>query len=60
MEIETAWFIIVTVMLAMYVVLDGFDFGVGMVYPFVAHTEADRQNGASPQSVRCGTRMRCG
>jgi cytochrome d ubiquinol oxidase subunit II len=40
---EMAWFIIVTVMLAMYVVLDGFDFGVGMVYPFVAHTEADRQ-----------------
>jgi cytochrome bd ubiquinol oxidase subunit II len=40
---ETAWFIIVTVMLAMYVVLDGFDFGVGMVYPFVAQTEADRR-----------------
>jgi cytochrome d ubiquinol oxidase subunit II len=40
---ETTWFIIVTVMLAMYVVLDGFDFGVGMGYPFVARTEAERQ-----------------
>ncbi len=40
---ETAWFVIVTSMLAMYVVLDGFDFGVGMVYPFVARTEADRR-----------------
>ncbi len=40
---ETAWFIIVAVMLAMYVVLDGFDFGVGMVYPFVARTEAERR-----------------
>jgi len=40
---EMAWFIVVTVMLAMYVVLDGFDFGVGMVYPFVARTEADRR-----------------
>ncbi len=40
---EMAWFIIVTVMLAMYVVLDGFDFGVGMIYPFVARTEADRR-----------------
>jgi cytochrome bd ubiquinol oxidase subunit II len=40
---ETAWFIIVTVMLAMYVVLDGFDFGVGMVYPFIARTEVERR-----------------
>jgi cytochrome bd ubiquinol oxidase subunit II len=40
---ETAWFVIVTLMLAMYVVLDGFDFGVGMVYPFVARTEAERR-----------------
>lgn len=40
---ETAWFIIVTVMLATYVVLDGFDFGVGMIYPFVARTEAERR-----------------
>ena len=40
---ETAWFVIVTLMLAMYVVLDGFDFGVGMVYPFVAQTEAERR-----------------
>ncbi|MGZ9189479.1 MAG: cytochrome d ubiquinol oxidase subunit II [Nitrospira sp.] len=43
METETAWFIIVTVTLTMYVVLDGFDFGVGMIYPFVARTEADRR-----------------
>jgi cytochrome bd ubiquinol oxidase subunit II len=43
MEIETAWFVIVTVMLAMYVVLDGFDFGVGIIYPFVARTEAERR-----------------
>ena len=40
---ETAWFVIVTVMLAMYVVLDGFDFGVGMIYPFVARTDTERR-----------------
>lgn len=40
---ETVWFVIVTVMLAMYVVLDGFDFGVGMVYPFIARTGAERR-----------------
>ncbi len=40
---ETLWFFIVSLMLAVYVVLDGFDFGVGMVSPFVAQTEAERR-----------------
>jgi len=40
---ETLWFIIVTLMLGVYVILDGFDFGVGMVYPFVVRTEAERR-----------------
>lgn len=40
---ETFWYGAVTVMLAVYVVLDGFDFGVGIVYPFVAKTEPDRR-----------------
>lgn len=38
------WFWIVAVMLALYVVLDGFDLGVGMLYPFLARTEDDRKN----------------
>lgn len=40
---ETFWYVAVTVMLAVYVVLDGFDFGVGIVYPLVARTERDRR-----------------
>ncbi len=40
---ETFWYAVVTLMLAVYVVLDGFDFGVGIVYPLVAKTEADRR-----------------
>jgi cytochrome bd-type quinol oxidase subunit 2 len=32
---ETLWYGIFMLMLAVYIVLDGFDFGVGMVYPFV-------------------------
>ena len=40
---ETFWYAAVTVMLAVYVVLDGFDFGVGIVYPFVARTETERR-----------------
>ncbi|WP_263365455.1 cytochrome d ubiquinol oxidase subunit II [Edaphobacter bradus] len=37
------WFWIVAGMLTVYVVLDGFDLGVGIVYPLVARTEQDKQ-----------------
>jgi cytochrome d ubiquinol oxidase subunit II len=37
------WFWIVAVMIAAYVVLDGFDLGVGILYPFLARTEEDRR-----------------
>ena len=39
----TLWFWIVAVMLVAYVVLDGFDIGVGIVYLFIARTEDERQ-----------------
>ncbi len=38
----TLWFWIVAVMLAAYVVLDGFDLGAGILFPFVARTEEER------------------
>jgi cytochrome d ubiquinol oxidase subunit II len=38
------WFWIVAVMLTAYVVLDGFDLGVGIISPFVARTEEERQH----------------
>jgi cytochrome d ubiquinol oxidase subunit II len=41
---QALWFWIVAVMLAAYVVLDGFDLGVGILYPFVAHTEDERRH----------------
>jgi cytochrome d ubiquinol oxidase subunit II len=37
------WFWIVALMLALYVVLDGFDLGIGILYPFLARREEDRQ-----------------
>jgi cytochrome d ubiquinol oxidase subunit II len=40
---ETLWFILVVFMLTMYVVLDGFDLGVGAIHPFVAKTDAERR-----------------
>src|SRR5271169_6311951 len=40
---ETLWFCLVAVMIAAYVVLDGFDLGVGIVYLFVARDDAERR-----------------
>ena len=40
---ETVWFAIVSAMLAIYVVLDGFDFGAGIVHRFVARTDKERR-----------------
>ncbi|HUY82504.1 MAG TPA: cytochrome d ubiquinol oxidase subunit II [Acidobacteriaceae bacterium] len=37
------WFWIVAVMLAIYVVLDGFDIGIGFLYPFLGRSEEDRR-----------------
>ena len=40
---ETVWFIIVAVMIAAYVVLDGFDLGAGIIYLVVGKTLAERR-----------------
>jgi cytochrome d ubiquinol oxidase subunit II len=38
-----AWFVLLTLMLIGYAVLDGFDLGVGALHLFVARTEAERE-----------------
>jgi cytochrome d ubiquinol oxidase subunit II len=40
---ETVWFVIVACMVATYVILDGFDLGVGAVYLLVARTNGERR-----------------
>ena len=40
---ETFWFVAVALMLAVYIVLDGFDFGTGIIYMFVAQTDEERR-----------------
>ena len=40
---EALWFAIVAGMLAVYVVLDGFDFGAGFLHLIVARTDAERR-----------------
>ena len=37
------WFWIVAVMIVAYVVLDGFDLGVGILHPFLARTDEEKQ-----------------
>ena len=40
---ETLWFYIVAVMIAVYVVLDGFDLGAGILHLFVARNDRERR-----------------
>ncbi len=40
---ETVWFVIVAAMLAVYVMLDGFDLGAGAVHLYVARTDEERR-----------------
>jgi cytochrome d ubiquinol oxidase subunit II len=40
---ETLWFILVAFMLTMYVLLDGFDLGVGAIHPFLARDDREKR-----------------
>jgi cytochrome d ubiquinol oxidase subunit II len=40
---ETIWFVLVAVMVAMYVLLDGFDLGAGAIHFLVAKTQEERR-----------------
>lgn len=41
--LETVWFVLWGVLWAVYFVLDGFDLGIGILYPFLAENESERQ-----------------
>src|SRR5207249_5514112 len=42
-NMPTLWFILVAFMLSMYVILDGFDLGAGVIYLFAARTNDERR-----------------
>ena len=42
MDLETFWFVLIAVLWAGYFALEGFDFGVGMLLPFVGRDDGDR------------------
>ena len=41
--IATIWFCLIAIMIAGYVILDGFDLGAGMIHLFVARNQEERQ-----------------
>jgi cytochrome d ubiquinol oxidase subunit II len=43
MELSTLWFILVTVLFTGFFILEGFDFGVGILLPFIGKTEPERR-----------------
>jgi len=43
MELTDIWFLLIALLWTGYFVLEGFDFGVGMLLPLVGRTEADRR-----------------
>ncbi len=42
MDLQLTWFILITVLLTGYAVLDGFDLGVGVLYTFIGRNEGQR------------------
>ena len=42
MDLETFWFCLIVVVWAMYFLLEGFDFGVGMLLPFVPRSDEEK------------------
>jgi cytochrome bd ubiquinol oxidase subunit II len=43
-SLQTLWFCLIAFLWAGYFLLEGFDFGVGALLPFLAHDERDRQS----------------
>ena len=43
MDLQTFWFILIAVLFIGYFFLEGFDFGVGILMPFVSKDETDRR-----------------
>ncbi len=42
MTLSILWFILIAVLWTVYLILEGFDFGVGMLLPFVAKGDRER------------------
>ena len=54
MDLETFWFCLIVVVWAMYFLLEGFDFGVGMLLPFVPRSDEERSARAADDRTGLG------
>ena len=43
MTLNVIWYILFVVIIAGYLIMDGFDIGVGILHPFVAKTDTERR-----------------
>lgn len=43
MWLNQVWFVLYVVIIGGYVILDGFDLGVGTLYPFISHSDTERR-----------------
>jgi cytochrome d ubiquinol oxidase subunit II len=43
MDLQTLWFVLIAVLWSGYFLLEGFDFGVGMLLPFLPRSDRERQ-----------------
>ena len=59
MDLQNLWFVLIVVLWSGYFLLEGFDFGVGMLLPFLPRDEDERRP-CSRRSARSGTATRCG
>ena len=60
MSLNEVWFGLFVLIIAGYLILDGFDFGVGIVHFLVARTDDERRLSSSTASGRSGTATRSG
>ena len=54
MDLETFWFVLIAVLWAGYFALEGFDFGVGMLLPWVGRDDDERSHDAEDDRAGLG------
>lgn len=59
MDLNTLWFILIGVLFVGFLILEGFDYGVGILLPFVAKSDSERRrviNTIGPvwEATKCG------
>ena len=59
-HLNNIWYVIIAIFWVGFFVLEGFDFGVGMLHSFVGHDDVERRDRRQLHRSRSGTATRCG